>query len=292
MGVLARLRRNRFVLAVLLLALACGTGATLYLDERETRQQSRALATPGTPDWVELNVASQDFDPGGAHLALSVVAVPHGALAQGPGPSAFTRQVEITVGGITRTVLRTAPGEVAAPQLVQAGLYGGTETDYPFDRYRFTVGFSASDGSGAVPVGLVFADADPFFAVHPRADGPAAGTVVLDARAGRARSTLVLVWFMTGAMWVLALAVMVGAEVLHRAGLGLVRPALGWMAATPFALVGLRNAAPGGPPIGSLFDCIAFFWAEAIVAAGLAAAVITGIRAERRKRTRAGPEVP
>ena len=32
--------------------------------------------------------------------------------------------------------------------------------------------------------------------------------------------------------------------------------------------------------------------AEAITAAGLAAAVITGIRVERRERTRAGPEVP
>ncbi|MFF2744216.1 DUF4436 family protein [Kitasatospora sp. NPDC058048] len=38
------------------------------------------------------------------------------------------------------------------------------------------------------------------------------------------------------------------------------------MAATLFALVGIRNAAPGGPPIGSLIDCIAFFWAEAIIA--------------------------
>ncbi|MFJ9773108.1 DUF4436 family protein [Kitasatospora sp. NPDC101157] len=292
MSVLGRLRGHRFALAVLLLVLACGTGVTLYLDERETRQQSRALATPSTPDWVELNVASQDFDPGGAQLALFVVPVPHGGLAQSPGSSAFTRGVEITVGGITRTVLRTTPGEVATPQLVRAGLYGGTETDYPFDRYRFTVSFSASDGAGAVPVGLVFADADPFFAVHPRADGPAAGTVVLDARATRARSTLILVWFMIGAMWALALAVMVGAEVLYRGRLGMVWPALGWMAATLFALVGLRNAAPGGPPIGSLFDYIAFFWAEAIIAAGLTAAVVSGTRVERRRRAGVEPGGP
>ncbi|RKT19997.1 uncharacterized protein DUF4436 [Streptomyces sp. 1114.5] len=289
MNALARLRGHRFVLAVVLLALACGTGITLYLDERETRQQIRALAVPSAADWVELNVASQDFDPGGAQLTLFVVAVPHGGLAQGPGSSAFTRQVEITVGAITRTVLRTAPGEVTAPQLVQAGLYGGTETDYPFDRYRFTVGFSASDATGAVPVGLVFGDADPFFAVHPTAehptaDGPTTGTVVLNARATRARSTLILAWFMIAAMWALALAVMGGAEVLYRGRLGMVWPALGWMAATMFALIGMRNAAPGGPPIGSLIDYVAFFWAEAIIATSLTAAVITGTRVERRKR--------
>ncbi|MEU1283577.1 DUF4436 family protein [Kitasatospora sp. NPDC005856] len=284
MNALARLRGNRFALAVVLLALACGTGVALYLDERDTRQQSRALAVPSAPDWVELNIASQDFDPGSAQLTLFVVAVPHGGLAQGPGSSAFTRQVEITVGAIAKTVLRTAPGEVAEPQLVPAGLYGGTETDYPFDRYRFTAAFSASDSTGTVPVGLVFGDADPFFAVHPTATAPASGAVVLHARATRARSTLILAWFMIAAMWALALAVMAGAEVVYRGGQGMVWPALGWMAATLFALVGMRNAAPGEPPIGSLIDYIAFFWAEAIIATSLTTAVIAGTRVERRKR--------
>jgi len=45
-------------------------------------------------------------------------------------------------------------------------------------------------------------------------------------------------------------------------GMGLVWPAMGWMAATLFALVGFRNAAPGSPPIGALIDYGAFFWAE------------------------------
>ena len=58
-------------------------------------------------------------------------------------------------------------------------------------------------------------------------------------------------------------------------------PALGWMAATLFALIGMRNAAPGSPPIGSLIDYAAFFWAEAIVAGSLTYVAATGIRAER-----------
>ncbi|MEV7022085.1 DUF4436 family protein [Kitasatospora sp. NPDC093558] len=285
MSGLAGLRRNRFALAVVLLVLACATGITLYLDERGTRQHSRALAVPSAPDWVELNIAAQDFDPRGAELTLFVLVLPHGGLAQSSDPSAFTRQVDIKVEAIAKTVLRTAPGEVTSPQLVQAGLYGGTETDYPFDRYRFTVAFSASDGTGAaVPVGLVFGDADPFFAVHPTADGPASGTVVLNARATRARSTLILAWFMIAAMWALALAVMGGAEVVYRGGQGMVWPALGWMAATLFALISMRNAAPGSPPIGSLIDYLAFFWAEGIIATSLIVAVLAGTHTERRNR--------
>jgi hypothetical protein len=52
------------------------------------------------------------------------------------------------------------------------------------------------------------------------------------------------------------------------------------MAATLFALIGMRNAAPGAPPIGSLIDYASFFWAEAIVAASLAVTAWSGIRSE------------
>ncbi|AJF65975.1 hypothetical protein SVTN_17835 [Streptomyces vietnamensis] len=45
-------------------------------------------------------------------------------------------------------------------------------------------------------------------------------------------------------------------------------PAMGWMAATLFALAGFRNSAPGSPPIGCLLDGTAFLQAEAIVAFG------------------------
>ncbi|GAA2824754.1 hypothetical protein GCM10010505_56750 [Kitasatospora aburaviensis] len=88
-------------------------------------------------------------------------------------------------------------------------------------------------------------------------------------------------------MWALALAVMAGAEVLHRSRQGMVWPSLGWMAATLFALVGMRNAAPGSPPIGSLIDYVAFFWAEGIIAACLVVTVVSGSRVERRRRAEA-----
>ncbi|MGF1430337.1 DUF4436 family protein [Kitasatospora sp. LaBMicrA B282] len=288
MTVLARLRRNRFVLVVLLLALLCGAGIALYLDERDTRQQTRELALPSTPDWVELDITAQDVSPTSLQLTLYVAPVPHGSLAESPDSPVFTRQVDITADSAASTHLRAGPGQTATPQPVQANLYDGTGTDYPFDRYRFAALFSATDSTGtAVPVGLVFADADPFFVVRPTSNPVGSGAAYLDARVSRARSTFILAWFMIAAMWALALAVMAGAEVLYRAGQGLVWPSLGWMAATLFALVGMRNAAPGSPPIGSLFDYVSFFWAEAIIATSLAVTVVAGFRVERRKRAAA-----
>ncbi|MFD5465895.1 DUF4436 family protein [Kitasatospora sp. NPDC127059] len=280
----ARLRGNRFALALLLLTVLCSAGIALYLNERDTRQQTRELALPTSGDWIELDLTAQEIDPGTGELTLYVVPVPHGSLAEGPDSTAFTRQVDVTAHSAARTELRAAPGEPATPQAVQANLYEGTESDYPFDRYHFALGFAASDNAGPVPVGLVFADVDPFFVVRPTSTPLTSGARLLEGKVTRGRSTFILAWFMIAAMWALALAVLAGAEVLYRGGQGLVWPSLGWMAATLFALIGMRNAAPGSPPIGSLMDYLAFFWAEGIIAASLAFTVVAGTRVEHRKR--------
>ncbi|MEV7603651.1 DUF4436 family protein [Kitasatospora sp. NPDC089797] len=280
----ARLRGKRFALVLLILAVLCSAGIALYLNERDTRQQTRELALPTSGDWIELDLTAQEIDPGTGELTLYVVAVPHGSLAEGPDTTTFTRQVEISALSATRTDLRAAPGESVTPQAVQGNLYDGTESDYPFDRYRFALGFAATDAAGPVPVGLVFADVDPFFVVRPTTSPLGSGVRMLEGRISRGRSTFILSWFMIAAMWALALAVLAGAEVLYRKGEGLVWPSLGWMAATLFALIGMRNAAPGSPPIGSLMDYLAFFWAEGIIAASLAFTVVAGTRVEHRKR--------
>ncbi|MFG2825094.1 DUF4436 family protein [Kitasatospora sp. NPDC048365] len=287
MSALARLRRSRFSQAVLLLAVLCGAGIALYLDERETRQQTHELAVPSTPDWVELDVITQEVNPGTGKVTLYVVPLPHGSLAQPGDPLAFSRQVEIKAESATATVFRTAPGEAGPPQQMQSEIFSGTETDYPFDRYRAATAFSAHDSAGPVAVGLFSGDTDPFFFVTPTSSVLPSGATLMEMKATRARSTFILAWFMIAAMWALALAVMAAVEVLYRSGQGLVWPSLGWMAATLFALIGMRNAAPGGPPIGSLIDYVAFFWAEGIIAASLTVAVVTGTRVEHRKRAEA-----
>ncbi|MFJ7905696.1 DUF4436 family protein [Kitasatospora sp. NPDC096204] len=279
-----RRRHWRFTAVLAVVITLCGAGIGLYLNERNTREQTRELAIPSAPDWIELDVTAQDVDPTGQQLTLYVTPVPHGKLAAEPDSQAFARPVEITLAGLPKATIKAAEGESAAAQAVQVGLYEGTKTDYPFDRYRTEVGFSATSGGKAVPVGLVFTDTDPFFVVRPQAKASATGSVTLDARITRSRSTFILSWFMIAAMWAIALAVLGAAEVLYRKREGLVWPSLGWMAASLFALIGMRNAAPGSPPIGSLMDYVAFFWAEGIIAASLACTAWCGIRTEHRLR--------
>ncbi|WP_052440766.1 DUF4436 family protein [Streptacidiphilus anmyonensis] len=277
-----RRRIPRYVLVLALVAVLCGTGIGLYLNERNSRQQVSVVGNPTAEDWIELDVTAQGVDTSALELSLSVVAIPHGSLAAEPDSLVFTRDVEITSVGLTTSSFHTTPGDVAPLQVVTAGLNNGTPTDYPFDHYDVSAGWVATDQGRPVPLSLTYTDSDPFFLVRPTKSA-AGGTVArLDARAGRTRATFILAWFMMAAMWALALAVLGGAEVLARKRQGVVWPALGWMAATLFALVGLRNAAPGGPPIGSLMDYVAFFWAEGIIAASLAVTVALAVRNERR----------
>ena len=50
------------------------------------------------------------------------------------------------------------------------------------------------------------------------------------------------------------------------------------MAAILFALIPLRNAVPGSPPIGSIIDFGSFFIAEAVISLALISSVLVGFR--------------
>lgn len=102
---------------------------------------------------------------------------------------------------------------------------------------------------------------------------------------------LVFAVFMMIAMWALAVSVLIGGWFLVTRRKGLTWPALGWMAATLFALATFRNTAPGTPPIGCLLDYhLAFLWAATAIAFCLVTVVVMGIRAEPRRDPREGRE--
>ncbi|WP_349372266.1 DUF4436 family protein [Streptomyces sp. G-G2] len=149
----------------------------------------------------------------------------------------------------------------------------------PLRRVRGPVEFSAQQGGRSVPVRLALANNDALFtAKADPVDDP--GAAVLDLTLGRSNSVLIFAAFMMAAMWALALAVLVATWFLVSRRRGLVWPALGWMAATLFALAAFRNTAPGSRPIGCVLDCIAFLWVEPVIAFCVVTVVTAGARAE------------
>ncbi|WP_189786782.1 DUF4436 family protein [Streptomyces capitiformicae] len=267
-------------------------GVWLYTNEGVSHQ-GRKWAGVALADRARMSlyafVKVQKVDLGDQQLVVNLTLEPAKGLAKETrtGDEVFAQDVRLKgTYRDTETILLTKGSSAQNRQYRLPIIFGsGPISDYPFDEYGTVITWTASTSDGnQLPVATSFESADPFLAIDPIVyDSDDPESVGLRLQISRSRSTLILACFMMVAMWALAIAVLAGARVLVRRHEGLIWPALGWMAATLFALVGFRNAAPGSPPIGSLMDYAAFFWAEGIIAASLTWAAMVGFRDEQRK---------
>ncbi|MFD8204926.1 DUF4436 domain-containing protein [Streptomyces sp. NPDC059695] len=273
--------RGRVLPAVLaalaiLAAIALGT----WLQFRERQALDTVHTTGGSaPDRVDVDASVQRVDAAGRELILRVLVTPRGELAEAGGVSP-TEDLTLQTSTSTRGDLSFKAHSRIATMDLPVTLTGGSITDYPFDAYDAAVEFSATQGGEKVPVRMTLSNSDALFSAEVDASDDN-GTAVFDIGLARSRSVLVFAVFMMTAMWALAVSVLTGTWFLVTRRKGLTWPALGWMAATLFALAAFRNTAPGSPPIGSLLDYLAFLWAETVIAFCLVTVVVSGFRAER-----------
>ncbi|MFC1403247.1 MULTISPECIES: DUF4436 family protein [Streptacidiphilus] len=245
-GGLRRRSALRRLLCVLLVPALCTAGLLLYLNERDGRRTGSTVGDRSVTDRVDVEVTVQKVDAVDQQAVLRVVLLPRGAYAQGDSDLPSKELVVRTLSPTTPT-MTLAAGEPVAARDMTVSLYGGTVSDYPFDHYSADVGFAAVAADRSVPLTLTLVDVDPFFTLTARSGDESEEGVALQERITRSRASRILAWFMMAAMWALALSVLGAGWIVVSQRHGLVWPALGWMAATLFALVGMRNAAPGSP---------------------------------------------
>ncbi|WP_035804973.1 DUF4436 family protein [Kitasatospora mediocidica] len=273
------------MLALLLIAAFCATGIVLYLNERSSRAQEQVAGAETGRDYLQIDVTVQKVDATGLVLTAGVLVEAQGALAADGNPLVPAAALKVETTSLQRAAdLNYPAGQRIGLDSVPFSLTGGPVSDYPFDGYESLIGFQATAAGKPVPVVVFVQDADPFFVTRVKSEQVVdEGAVLVNERVTRSRSTFILAWFMMAAMWALALSVFLAGWLIVSQRRGLLWPSLGWMAATLFALVGMRNAAPGSPPIGSLLDYAAFFWAEAIIAVTLTTVVVRGAQVEGEK---------
>ena len=279
------MRSRRLVLriaAALLVPVLCGGGILMYLDERSTQSQGAAVGDADSPNRLELYVTAQQVNAAQQRLQLRVELIPHGTLAAA-GLDVPAKYLSLYTSSPTRAQIDFPAGRPAPAQDLDLSMYDGTVSDYPFDGYDAQLGFAASMDGQSVPISMTFGDIDPFFHIATTGGDYRNDAVELTVHVSRAQGTKFLAGFMMVVMWALALSVLGGAWILVSRKRGLVWPALGWMAATLFALAGLRNTAPGSPPIGCVLDYAAFFWAELLTAVGVVMVSAWGVLTEHRK---------
>ncbi|WP_419999678.1 DUF4436 family protein [Streptomyces boninensis] len=277
-------RRTAVHVGVLaLIAALCTAGILLYFNERDSRQVERVLGERGKTVPIWFDVSGQRVDPTTRVMTVSIAPViPEGSELESKkndlGPK---RRLVITTSAAEHPEVVLPADKPVGTIRLPFPVRRGTVTDYPFDRYQFRFGILVEDGDRRVPLRVTFHETDPFFEVHQKNVRTSDDILLMEAEVTRSRSTLILAWFMMIAMWAIALAVLGGAWVVVGRKGGMNWAALSWMATSLFALVGLRNAAPGSPPIGSVMDYAAFFWAEGIIAACVVYVVLSGIWQER-----------
>ncbi|MCB5164294.1 DUF4436 domain-containing protein [Streptomyces bambusae] len=253
------------------------TGGWLQFGERQALD-TVYTAGRSAPDRVDVRATVQRVDATAREMVLRVQVTPRGALAE-PGGVSPVEDLTLQTSAASRGDLTYKAGQRISTVDVPVALVSGSVMDYPFDSYETSVEFAAVLGGERVPVQVRLTNNDVLFSAAVDT-AEANGAAVLDLGLARSSSVLAFALFMMVAMWALAVAVLIGGWYLVTRRKGLTWPALGWMAATLFALAAFRNTAPGGPPIGCLLDYLAFIWAEFIVAFCLITVVVSAIRAE------------
>jgi hypothetical protein len=157
-------------------------------------------------------------------------------------------------------------------------MYEGDPMDYPFDKHQAELSFffePAGGAEGSIPVALeLYGSVNGLSIDAAFAKEHADDRVVVDLSIERASTTKFFSTFIMTAMWMLTLGVVFLVFRVYRGERKIEISMFSFLGALLFAFPALRNSQPGTPPIGTLSDFIAFFWAEVIIALCLLAVVI------------------
>ncbi|WP_345892148.1 DUF4436 family protein [Mycolicibacterium sphagni] len=270
---------RRVALAFCVLVAIISASVTGYLASRHSTNQNSYFGDVDNPNAVDVTVWITRVDATTQSLAVTVVDIrPTGTLAN--PDNSFAEDTTVTTAAVGNWQAQIKAGD-PAPDIDQRVSIDGAVTDYPFDRYNGRLEVHAYNSSGAdLPVALTVVNTDPFFGMNTRADASTGGAAVI-LGIYRSMPTLIFAVFVMVLMLGLALGAVVAAFYVLHWRRGLIFPACSMMAAILFALIPLRNAVPGNPPIGSVIDFGSFFIAEAVISIALISSIVWGFRHQR-----------
>jgi hypothetical protein len=237
-------------------------------------------------DRVDILLWVGKVDPVSQTATAQVEVTPEGALADGAGMP--KQDLTVYTNGLKGDTLSFKAGKFTSIADLQVALNDGVVTDYPFDSYTTDFWFDVETKDGPVPANVMFTNQDTFFTfatATPKKNSD--GTVFFSANVNRSLGTLAFAVFIMLFMWCLSLTALIAATYAIGGRRGLLWPAQSFMAALLFALVPLRNAIPGQPPIGSTIDYGAFFIAESLISISLITTVVSGFITERTNEKKA-----
>lgn len=262
-----------------------------HVYEREARPVSHTFSLEATqnPSWVETFISLVDFNALHGELTVRLAFDPQGEIVRnGALTVPMTTYVNASRGN-GETVYQK--GDLTAVSEVTIGMTDGEAGDYPFDTHRGTIFVVAGtpDKDRAVnglPMAVHVDSQIPGFAIdvqQVQTSQKRDGRTFVQVTITRSLSVRLFAIFLMGLMLLLAFTAARVVLAYHIDGRLPEVNLFGWLASMLFALVPLRNAMPGAPPVGARCDYQSFFWAE--VAIALALLFLVRIFLQRRPRT-------
>jgi hypothetical protein len=209
---------------------------------------------------------------------------PHGTLAAGEG-GALARDLELNISSATgKNVHEFKKGKRMSPIEAVVEIYGGEPMDYPFDHHEAELSFffepgaakgGEAGGNESIPVAVEMRGSvaglrlDTEYAKENTPDH-----AVIDISIQRASTAIFFSVFIMIAMWALVIGVVLLVYRVFAGHRKIEISMFSFLGALLFAFPALRNSQPGTPPIGTMSDFLAFFWAEVIIALSLLSVVL------------------
>jgi hypothetical protein len=209
---------------------------------------------------------------------------PKGSFLAADGAT-LARDLDLYVASATgKSVHEFKKGKRMSPIEAVVEIYEGEPMDYPFDTHTAELMFffeptaakgGEAGGNESIPVAVELRgsvaglriDAD-----YAKENAP--DHAVIEINIQRATTAVFFSVFIMIAMWALAIGVICLVFRVFAGHRKIEISMFSFLGALLFAFPALRNSQPGTPPIGTLSDFLAFFWAEVIIALSLLAVVL------------------
>lgn len=216
-------------------------------------------------------------DPVKGDVLVRLEFTPHGSLASGEG-GALARDLELYVASATgKNLHEFKKGKRMNPVEAVVEIYEGEPMDYPFDSHsaELSFAFQSAGGSESVPVAVEMRGSVAGLRIDTEyAKENASDHAVIDISIERAMTARFFSIFIMIAMWALTIGVIFLVFRVFAGHRKIEISMFSFLGALLFAFPALRNSQPGTPPIGTLSDFLAFFWAEVIIALSLLTVVL------------------
>ncbi len=284
---------------LLLFAVAYVLVLKAYQHEGESRAANISDDTTNADEnRIESYIKIVSADPVKGDVVVRIEFVPHGTFTTDDGVT-LSRDLQLFVSSATgKQIHEFQKGRRMSPVEAVIDMYEGEPMDYPFDKHKAELALyfepapekekiasaakvaptdaaagaseEEAEGEDSIPVTVnLFGSVNGLRIDATKSKDNADDFVDIDLEISRAMTAkffsgfiMIAMWLLTAAVIVLVVNVVTGRRKIE---IGM----FSFLGALLFAFPALRNSQPGTPPIGTLSDFAAFFWAEVLIALSL-----------------------